>query len=76
MTKRTGTILRTGETRRHLMAAGRRGRRAVRALAQGTLIAAGIAVTQLGLPDTDSRFHLFNPGLVDRLQAPITRYRD
>lgn len=59
-----------------LLAVGRRGRRVVRALAQGTLIAAGIAVTRIGFAEMDSRFHLFNPNLVDRLEAPISRYHE
>jgi hypothetical protein len=47
-----------------------------RALAQTTLLAAGVAVTQLGGAEMDSRFHLFNPELVDRLRAPITRLHE
>jgi hypothetical protein len=48
----------------------------VRKLAQSTLLAAGIAVTYMGLPETDPRYHVFNPNLVDRLQAPITRHHE
>jgi hypothetical protein len=51
-------------------------RRVVRKLAQSTLLAAGIAVTYMGLPETDPRYHVFNPTLVDRLQAPITRHHE
>jgi hypothetical protein len=51
--------------------------RIVRRLAKGTLLAAGIAVAQLGsIPEIDSRFHLFDRTLMDRLQAPITRYHE
>jgi hypothetical protein len=56
--------------------AGRKVRRIARTLAQSTLLAAGIAVSQFNPPEIDSRFHLFNPKLVDRLQAPITRYHE
>jgi hypothetical protein len=61
---------------RGLAAAGKSGRRIARKLAQGTLLAAGIAATQFSPPEIDARFHLFNPTLVDRLQAPITRYHE
>jgi hypothetical protein len=57
-------------------AAARKGRRVVGALARSTLLAAGFAFAQLGIPEIDSRFHLFDPTLVDRLQAPITRYHE
>jgi hypothetical protein len=53
-----------------------KGRRIVRALAQSTLLAAGIAVTHLGVAEMDSRFRLFDRTLVDRLHAPITRYHE
>jgi hypothetical protein len=59
-----------------LAAAGREGRRIARSLAQGTLLAAGIAATQIVLPEIDPRFRLFDPTLVDRLQAPITRHHE
>ena len=61
---------------RRLEAAGRKGRRVVRALAQSTLLAAGIAATHICPPEIDSRFHLFDRTLVDRLQTPITRYHE
>lgn len=49
--------------------------RIVRGLAKGTLLAAGLAVSQLGsIPEFDPRFHIFDRTLVDRLHAPITRY--
>jgi hypothetical protein len=54
----------------------RKGRLIVRNLAQSTLLAAGLAVAQLGIPELDSRFHLFDPTLLDRLRAPITRYHE
>ena len=54
----------------------RKGRSIVRALAQSTLLAAGIAATQVGCPEMDPRFHMFDPTLVDRLQAPITRHHE
>jgi hypothetical protein len=47
-----------------------------RALAQATLLAAGIAAAQGGGPEMDSRYHMFDPTLVDRLQAPITRHHE
>jgi hypothetical protein len=61
---------------RRAVAAAKKGRRVVSALARSTLLAAGFAVAQLGIPEIDSRFHLFDPKLVDRLQAPITRYHE
>jgi hypothetical protein len=61
---------------RRAVVAAKKGRRVVSALARSTLLAAGFAVAQLGIPEIDSRFHLFNPTLVDRLQAPITRYHE
>jgi hypothetical protein len=55
--------------------ARRKSVRIVRRLAKGTLLAAGFAVAQLGsIPEFDSRFHMFDRTLVDRLHAPITRY--
>ena len=51
-------------------------RRIVRTLAKSTLLAAGIAVTHLGVAEIDSRFKVFDRTLVDRLQAPITRYHE
>ena len=59
-----------------LEAAGGKGRRVVRTLAQSTLLAAGIAATHICPPEVDSRFHLFDRTLVDRLQTPITRYHE
>jgi hypothetical protein len=53
-----------------------RGRRLARSLARSTAIAAGIAASHFGFPETDPRFPMFNPGLLDRLNAPITRYHE
>ncbi len=61
---------------RRLSSAAGKGRRIVRTLAKSTLLAAGIAVTHLGVAEVDSRFKLFDRTLVDRLQAPITRYHE
>ena len=71
-----GPLARAGGARGRLLAAGRRGRRAARTLAQGTLLAAGIAASQISPPDAGSRFHLFNPAVVDRLREPISRCRE
>jgi hypothetical protein len=57
-----------------------RARRIVRTIANGTVLAMGLAAAQLGMPDSvpdnDPRFSLFNKTLVDRLQTPITRYHE
>lgn len=47
-----------------------------RALAQATLLAAGIAAAQGAGPEADARFKVFDPTLIDRLQAPITRHHE
>jgi hypothetical protein len=51
-------------------------KRTVRKLAQSTLLAAGMIATQMGGIEMDSRFQIFNPALLDRLQAPITRHHE
>jgi len=51
-------------------------RRIVRTIANGTVLAVGLAAAQFGMPDNDPRFSLFNKTLVDRLQEPITRYHE
>jgi hypothetical protein len=51
-------------------------RRAARTLAQGTLLAAGMVAVQIGGAEVDSRFQLFDPNLLDRLHAPITRLHE
>jgi len=76
MPRHTEPSTRTSGARRRLLAAGQKGRHAVRKIAHGTLLAAGIAATQMAPADGDPRFHLFNPAVLDRLQAPITRHRE
>jgi hypothetical protein len=61
---------------RRLASAARKGQHIARTLAKSTLLAAGIAVTHLGVAELDSRFQLFDRTLVDRLHAPITRYHE
>jgi hypothetical protein len=55
-------------------------RRIVRTIANGTVLAVGLAAAQFGMPDSvpdnDPRFSLFNKTLVDRLHTPITRYHE
>ncbi len=53
-----------------------RGRRIVRTIAQSTLLAAGLAATHLTVAEIDPRCPIFSPTLVDRLQAPITRFHE
>ena len=48
----------------------------MRTIAQGTILAAGLAATQFGIPEIDPRFHLFDRTLVDRLQEPISRHHE
>jgi hypothetical protein len=55
------------------MEVGASGRRIVRKLAQGTLLAAGIAATQINIPEIDPRFPMFDRNLVDRLHEPVSR---
>jgi hypothetical protein len=55
---------------------GGRALRIARALAQSTVLAAGIAAAQAGSAERDARFQLFDPTLVDRLQAPISRHHE
>ena len=50
--------------------------RIVRKIAQGTLLAAGLAATHIGGAEADPLFPLFDRTLVDRLEAPITRYHE
>jgi hypothetical protein len=56
--------------------AAARARRIARKLAQGTLLAAGLAVAQLATPEIDPRFPMFSRTLVDRLQSPVTRHHE
>jgi ferric-dicitrate binding protein FerR (iron transport regulator) len=51
-------------------------RQAVRAIAHGALLAAGIAAARLATPEMDPRFEMFDRTLVDRLEQPITRYHE
>jgi hypothetical protein len=57
-------------------AVAKKAAKVARALAQTTLLAAGIAAAQAGGAEVDARFQLFDPTLVDRLQAPITRHHE
>jgi hypothetical protein len=50
--------------------------RIARKLAHSTLLAAGMVATQMGGIEMDARFQMFNPTLVDRLHAPITRHHE
>jgi hypothetical protein len=47
-----------------------------RKLAQGTVLAAGLVALQLGAFDSDPRERLFDVHVVDRLETPLTHYRD
>jgi len=51
-------------------------RRLVRRIAQSTLLTAGLAATQFSIPEIDPRFQVFSPKLIDKLQAPISRYHE
>ena len=53
-----------------------KGRRVVHTIAQSTLFVAGLAATRFGVAEIDPRCPLFDRTLVDRLQAPITRYHE
>jgi hypothetical protein len=53
-----------------------RARRVVRTIANGAVLAVGLAAAQFAIPDNDPRFSIFNKTLVDRLQEPITRYHE
>jgi hypothetical protein len=57
-------------------AARGKGRLIVRKLAQSTLLAAGMAASQVSIPEIDPRFPMFDRTLVDRLQAPVTRHHE
>lgn len=48
----------------------------LRRVAQSTLFVAGVTAARL-MAETDfAELKLFSPGLVDRLQAPITRFHE
>jgi hypothetical protein len=76
MAKKSRTQTAGAPARARLPAGAGKGKRIVSTLARSTLLAAGFAMAQLGIPEIDSRFHLFDPTLIDRLQAPITRYHE
>jgi hypothetical protein len=57
-------------------AAARRAKRVARRLAQGSVLAAGLVALQLGAFDSDPRERLFDVHVVDRLETPLTHYRD
>ncbi len=57
-------------------AAARGAKRVARKLAQGTVLAAGLVALQLGAFDSDPRERLFDVHVVDRLETPLTHYRD
>jgi hypothetical protein len=48
----------------------------VRQAAKGALLAAGLAIAQTDDSETESKWRLFDPGLLDRLTMPITRYHE
>ena len=64
---------RTRAPSRRLAEVGIKGRRIVRKLAQGTLLAAGIAATQFTIAEMDPRYPVFSRNLVDRLHEPVSR---
>jgi hypothetical protein len=61
---------------KRVAASAAKAQRIARKLAQSTILAAGILATQMGGVEMDARFKVFNPTLVDRLQAPITRHHE
>ena len=48
----------------------------VRRMTQGTLLAVTLAAIQLEGGKSNLKRRLFDSGLLDRLRAPLTRYRD
>jgi hypothetical protein len=48
----------------------------VRRVAPGALLAMTLATAQIDGEDATKHFRLFDPGLLDRLRAPLTRFRD
>lgn len=48
----------------------------VRQAAKGALLAAGLVMAQPDDDMTDAKWRLFDPGLLDRLTMPITRYHE
>jgi hypothetical protein len=57
------------------VAAGKPTRGPVRPAAKSALRTAGLAIGQSG-DKTRPPWRLFDPGLLDRLAAPLTRFRD
>jgi hypothetical protein len=51
-------------------------RPSVAKIARRSVLAAGLALAQLGNLEQDSRFHLFSRSLLDRLHEPISRYHE
>lgn len=50
--------------------------RTLRRAARGTLLAAGLTMAQWSVDVAAMETKLFSPEAVDRLKAPITRFRD
>ena len=48
----------------------------VRRAASGTLLAASLAAAKLDAVELTEKWRIFSPHLVDRLQAPLTRYHE
>lgn len=48
----------------------------VRKITQGTLLALTLSSTQFGGDPGNPDWRVFDPGMVDRLQMPLTRYHE
>jgi len=48
----------------------------VRQLTQGALLAVTLAAARLDGDEMSEKKRLFDPGLLDRLRAPLTRYHE
>lgn len=48
----------------------------VRKITQGTLLALSLSSTQFGGDPANPDWKVFDPNVMDRLQAPITRYHE
>jgi hypothetical protein len=48
----------------------------VRRMAHGTLLAVTLAAAHVDVDEVSERKRLFDSGLLDRLKAPLTRYRE
>jgi len=53
-----------------------RGRALARRMAQGTLLAVTLAASQMDTEKVSEKKRLFDPSLVARLRAPLTRYHE